>query len=161
MHPKHLISEKGILVSFTVAKKIPSRKIESLQNKIKKTIKKGENEEELLKKEITKQTQKTLNVAEIPGIILSKNQYEGEINSLGIFKDESRVMMLNLFGMNIAKKLITQKYKREEICFIIITILGTLGLTDQDFKDFHKNNRQDINDDDDLDDEDYDEDDEF
>ena len=70
-------------------------------------------------------------------------------------------MMLNLFGMNIAKKLITQKYKREEICFIIITILGTLGLTDQDFKDFHKNNRQDINDDDDLDDEDYDEDDEF
>lgn len=147
MYPKHLISEKGVLVSFTVAKKIPSKKIESLQNKIKKTLKEGDNLEDLLKKEISKQTQKTLNVNDIPGIIVNKSRSADDDCHNGIFEDESRVMLLNLFGMNLAKKMVTQKFKKDEICFIILTILGTLGLTDQDFKDFHKNNHQNTDDD--------------
>jgi hypothetical protein len=160
MYPKHLISEKGILVNFTVAKKIPSKKIESLQNKVKKTLKEGDDLEELLKKEISKQTQKTLNVNDIPGIIVNNHKKNDLEYSNGIFADESRVMLLNFFGMNLAKKMINQKFKKDEICFIMLTILGTLGLTDQDFKDFHKNNRQNM-DDDDYNDEDDDYDDEY
>ena len=66
MNLKHLISEKGILVNFSVAKKISSEKINSLESKIKKKMKKGDNLENLLKQEISKETQKTLNINDIP-----------------------------------------------------------------------------------------------
>ena len=156
MNLKHLISEKGILVNFSVAKKISSEKINSLESKIKKKMKKGDNLENLLKQEISKETQKTLNINDIPGLV-DVNKKIIYYDSKGIFENESKVMMLNLFGIGIAKKLINQKFKKDEICFVILTILGSLGLTDEDFRMFHKNNHpsgEDHNDEDDYDDED-------
>lgn len=159
MNLKHLISEFGILVNFNVAKKISPEKIKSLENKLKKKIKKGDNLEDLLKHEISKQTQKTLDISDIPGLIgLDKSNIEKN-NSKGIFQDEAKVLMLNYFAMTLTKKMITQKFKKDEICFIILTILGTLGLTDQDFRMFHKNNQQsdeNLNDNDEFDDDDDD-----
>jgi len=159
MNLKHLISEKGILVNFSVAKKISSEKINSLESKIKKKMKKGDNLENLLKQEISKETQKTLNINDIPGLVdVNKNNKKiVYYDSKGIFENESKVMMLNLFGIGITKKLINQKFKKDEICFVILTILGSLGLTDEDFRMFHKNNHpsgEDHNDEDDYDDED-------
>ncbi len=156
MNLKHLISEKGILVNFSVAKKIPPEKIKLLESKIKKKINKNDDLEDLLKKEISKETQKTLDINDIPGLI---NIYQKKIlhqSSKGIFENETKVMMLNLFGIGIAKKLINKKLKKDEICFIILTILGALGLTDKDFRMFHKNNNHTQDDQDDQDDDDYD-----
>jgi len=161
MNFKHLISEKGILVNFSVAKRISSEKIKSLETKIKKNMKLGDDLEYLLKQEISKQTQKTLNINDVPGLLINKNNKKIISDSKGIFENESKVMMLNLFGIGIAKKLINQKFKKDEICFVILTILGSLGLTDEDFKMFHKNNyssTQDHNDEDDEDEEDEDDD---
>jgi len=165
MNFKHLISEKGILVNFSVAKRISSEKIKSLETKIKKNMKVGDNLEYLLKQEISKQTQKTLNINDVPGLLINKNNKKIIYDSKGIFQNESKVMMLNLFGIGIAKKLINQKFKKDEICFVILTILGSLGLTDEDFRMFHKNNyssTQDHNDEyEDEEDEDDEDDDEF
>ena len=159
MNLKHLISEKGILVNFSVAKKISPEKIKSLESKIKKKMKKNDDLELLLKQEISKETQKTLDINEIPGLI---DVYQKKImpqSSKGIFENETRVMMLNLIGIGIAKKLISKKLKKDEICFVILTILGALGLTDEDFRMFHKNNHNigDNQSDDDYDEEDEDE----
>ena len=158
MNLKHLISEKGILVNFSVAKRISSENIKSLETKIKKKMKKGDNLENLLKQEISKETQKTLNINDIPGLVDVKNNKKiVYYDSKGIFENESKVMMLNLFGIGIAKKLINQKFKKDEICFVILTILGSLGFTDEDFRMFHKKNHpsgEDHNDEDDYDDED-------
>jgi len=163
MNFKHLISEKGILVNFSVAKRISSEKIKSLETKIKKNMKLGDDLEYLLKQEISKQTQKTLNINDVPGLLINKNNKKIISDSKGIFENESKVMMLNLFGIGIAKKLINQKFKKDEICFVILTILGSLGLTDEDFKMFHKNNYSSTQDhtDEDEEDEEDDEDDEF
>ena len=53
MNLKHLISEKGILVNFSVAKKISPEKIKSLESKIKKKMKKTDDLEDLLKQEVS------------------------------------------------------------------------------------------------------------
>lgn len=161
MNLKHLISEKGILVNFSVAKKISSVKMKVMEEKVKKKMKKGDNLETLLKQEITKQTQKTLNFNEIPGLIGMNKPQTDKSSPIGIFKNETKVMMLNLFGISLAKKMISQKFKKDEICFIILTVLGSLGLTDEDFRNFHKNNRHENDslpeDDDDFEDDGYDE----
>jgi hypothetical protein len=161
MNLKHLISEKEILVNFNVAKKISSAKMKVMEEKVKKKMKRGDDLETLLKQEITKQAQKTLNFNEIPGLIRMNKPQTDKSSPIGIFKNETKVMMLNLFGVSLAKKMISQKFKKDEICFIILTVLGSLGLIDEDFRNFHKNNRYENDslpeDDDDFEDDGYDE----
>jgi hypothetical protein len=151
MNYKHLLSENGIMVSFSVAKKIPVDKLKKIHDKIKRMAKNGKNADELFKKEIEKQTKNTLNVNDIPGLIteenVSNNQDE-DVNQnvktpeiTGVFKNEKKVMMLNFFGTSVARKMVEQKFKKDEICFIILTILGSLGIGDNDFKNFHKRNK--------------------
>lgn len=160
MNLKHLISEKGILVNFSVAKKISTETIKSLETKIKKKMKKNDDLEFLLKQEISKETQKTLDINNIPGLIDVYQKKAIHQSSKGIFENETKVMMLNLFGIGIAKKLISKKLKKDEICFVILTILGALGLTDEDFRMFHKNNHS-VEDNQSDDEDDYDDEDEY
>lgn len=160
MNLKHLISEKGILVNFSVAKKISPEKIKSLESKIKKKMKKDDDLVNLLKQEISKETQKTLDINDIPGLIDVYQKKAIHQSSKGIFENETKVMMLNLFGIGIAKKLISKKLKKDEICFVILTILGALGLTDEDFRMFHKNNHH-AGDNPQDDEDDYDDEDEY
>ncbi len=166
MNLKHLISQKGILINFSVAKKISAEKIKSLELKIKKKMKPGDDLQSELNHQLAMHTQKTLNINDIPGIINNSDTNTPVHNDYkGIYQNESKAMMLNLFGTTLAKKLISQKFKKDEVCFVILTILSALGLTDQDFKQFHKNNSHpdannsendydDEDDEDDVDDED-------
>lgn len=141
MNYKHLISENNVMVSFSVARKIAPGKLKEIQDKVKKTCKKNSDYEKLVKKEVLKQTQKTLNADDIPGLIDVNNGVRAKIpKNLGIFKDEKKLMVLNFIGTTFAKKMLDQKLKKDEICFILLTILGFLGLTDTDFRDFHKRN---------------------
>ena len=58
----------------------------------------------------------------------------------------------------IAKKILDKKVPKEQMCFILISLINSLGLSDSDFKTFHqKHNPHFIDDEnDDGDDDDYD-----
>jgi len=141
MNYKHLISENKVMVSFSVARKIDPKKLKAIQAKVKKTCKKRSDYDKLVENEVLKQTKKTLNVNDIPGLMDVNEGVRDKIpKNMGIFKDEKKVMVLNFFGTTVAKKMLNQKFKKDEICFILLTILGYLGLTDTDFRNFHKRN---------------------
>jgi len=143
MNYKHLISENKVMVSFSVARRIAPEKLKAIQDKVKKTCKKDSDYDKLVEKEVMKQTQKTLNVNDIPGLMDMNEGVQAKIpKNMGIFKDEKKVMLLNFFGTTVAKKMLDQKLKKDEICFVLLTILGYLGLTDNDFRNFHKRNTQ-------------------
>ena len=129
------------MVSFNVARKIAPEKLKSIEDKVKKMCKKGSDYNKLFEKEVLKQTQKTLKVNDIPGLMDIEQGVRAKIpENMGIFKDEKKVMLLNFIGTSIAKKMLNQKLKKDEICFVLLTILGFLGLTDMDFRNFHKRN---------------------
>ena len=67
-----------------------------------------------------------------------------------------------ILANSLSKKILDKKLPKEQMCFILISLIGSLGLSDGDFKNFHqKHNPNFMHDDDDdldeYDDEDYDE----
>ena len=55
---------------------------------------------------------------------------------------------LNRLIMVIGHKLAEKKYDRMSLCFFINTLVNLLGLTEQDFEKFHRQNNRDDGDDD-------------
>jgi hypothetical protein len=83
-------------------------------------------------------------------------------------KDDKTVISLMILANSLSKKILDKKLPKEQMCFILISLIGSLGLSDDDFKNFHqKHNPNFMHDDeddlDDFDDDEYDdeEDDEF
>ena len=152
----HLIAKHGILTSFSIARKVSKKDIKQISDKIKKQCKNKNEFNELLQKEVLKTTKYSMNQDLIPGLILpEKNQQ----NARKEFADEKKLMQLNYVSNTIAKKLMDNKLSKDEICYIILTLLTSLGLNDQDFKNFNTkygnpDDNIDEDDDDDEDDED-------
>lgn len=149
----HLIASHGILTAFSIARRVSPKDIKDMSAKIKKDLrvkkqKKTQREfDELLKKEILKTSKYAIEHEQIPGLITSENN----VNSRPILADDKRIMQLNYAANNIAKKWVREKTSKDEICYMILSLLNTLGLSDQDFKDFNKKygNQQDNEDEDD------------
>lgn len=152
----HLIAKHGILTSFSIARKVSKKDIKQISDKIKKKCKNKEEFNELLQREVLKTTKYLMNQDLIPGLILpEKNSKQMARKELA---DEKKLMKLNYVANTIAKKLMDNKLSKDEICYIILTLLSSLGLKDQDFKDFNdKYGTPDEN----IDDEDNDNDDSF
>jgi hypothetical protein len=143
----HLIAKHGILTSFSIARKVSKKDIKQISDKIKKQCKNKSDFNELLQKEVLKTTKYSMNQDLIPGLILPEKSQQ---NARKEFADEKILMQLNYVSNTIAKKLMDNKLSKDEICYIILTLLSSLGLSDQDFKNF--NNKY-GNPDDDIDDE--------
>jgi hypothetical protein len=143
----HLIAKHGILTSFSIARKVSKKDIKQISDKIKKQCKNKSDFNELLQKEVLKTTKYSMNQDLIPGLILPEKSQQ---NARKEFADEKKLMQLNYVSNTIAKKLMDNKLSKDEICYIILTLLSSLGLSDQDFKNF--NNKY-GNPDDDIDDE--------
>jgi hypothetical protein len=71
--------------------------------------------------------------------------------------DTKRTALLSIFGASIVEKVIQKKLNKDEMCFLILTIVNLLKLSDHDFKMFHQKNEESI-DDQDFDDEEDDDD---
>lgn len=152
----HLIAKHGILTSFSIARKVSKKDIKQISDKIKKKCKTKEEFNELLQREVLKTTKYSMNQDLIPGLILpEKSNKQAARKELA---DEKKLMRLNYVANIIAKKLMDNKLSKDEICYIILTMLSSLGLNDQDFKNF--NNKygtvdENIDDDDDDDDDSF------
>lgn len=152
----HLIAKHGILTSFSIARKVSKKDIKQISDKIKKKCKTKEEFNELLQKEVLKTTKYSMNQDLIPGLILPEKDIKQAARKE--LADEKKLMKLNYVANIIAKKLMDNKLSKDEICYIILTLLSSLGLSDQDFKNF--NNKYGTIDEN-IDDEDDDDDDSF
>lgn len=152
----HLIAKHGILTSFSIARKVSKKDIKEISDKIKKQCKNKDEFNELLQKEVLKTTKYSMNQDLIPGLILPEKSNKNSVKKE--LADEKKLMQLNYVANIIAKKLMDNKFSKDEICYLILNLLSSLGLNDQDFKNF--NNKYGINNEnpDEYDDEDDDDD---
>ena len=84
---------------------------------------------ELLRMSIIKDTQKDIETKKIPGLI---------IDGVEDAEEKKRIMELTYFASMIAKKLSEKQIDKYHSCYIINAIVNMLGLTEDNFDEFHK-----------------------
>lgn len=126
----HILSKEGILTTFSIAKRISLKDVQSLRKKIKGSQATEEKFKKLLKDRVIKETNKALVEQKIPGITMPGQS---------IPEDEKKKMMeLTYFASIIAKKIAEKKIDKYHSCYIINAIVNMLGLTESDFDEFHR-----------------------
>jgi hypothetical protein len=155
----HLIAKHGVMSSFSIARKISKNEFKSLTQKIKKNCKTKKEFDLLLKKEIIKKTNESISLGKIPGLVVPYQEKKsvGKKPTKFFLDDTKRTALLSIFGASIVEKVIQKKLNKDEMCFLILTIVNLLKLSDHDFKMFHQKNENSI-DDEDFDDEEEDDD---
>lgn len=127
----HILSKEGILTTFSIAKRISVKDVQSLQKKIKGK-KNTENFKKLLKDKVMKETQKALVEKRIPGIMTTDSlQFMSE-------EEKKKMMELTYLASVIAKKLGEKNIDKYHSCYIINAIINMIGLTESDFDEFHR-----------------------
>lgn len=138
----HLIAKHGIMSSFSIARRISKNEFKSMTQKIKKNCKNKKEFDLLLKKEIIKKTNESISLGKIPGLVVPHQ----EKNTIGkkpkkfFLDDDKRTALLSIFGATIVERIIDRKLNKDEMCFLILTIVNLLKLSDHDFKLFHQKN---------------------
>lgn len=125
----HILAKEGILTTFSIAKKITAKDVKKLRDKIKTAKMDADKLNELLKISIIKDTQKDIESKKIPGLIL-----EGMEDA----EEKKRIMELTYFASIISKKLSEKNIDKYHSCYIINAIVNMLGLTEENFDEFHK-----------------------
>jgi hypothetical protein len=161
----HLIAQHGVLISFSIAKKLNPESVKAIAKEINKLGGDKKTRTELLEEEIKRNTMESMKLSDVPGLIMSKSEIVREkFMDKSFMKDEKKVISLIILANSLSKKILDKKVPKEQMCFILISLINSLGLSDSDFKNFHqKHNPNFMHDDDDLDEydeEDFDEDDE-
>lgn len=142
--PIHILNQLGILTSFSVAKKITEEDIQKYFNKQKKSGKSEKQIGDMLHAQILTDIQNALLKNEIPGLISSQEMAK----HMGL--DQSvvdKIPELNRLVMLLGQKLAEKKYDKMSLCYFINSLVNCLGLTERDFEKFHRNNREDADED--------------
>lgn len=130
--PEHLLTQMGVLTSFSVAKKITEDDIKNLLRKEKKNSNSNGNIPDLIKGKIMNEIKDALMNGKIPGLITPAD-------SAGIPKElQSKFDELNKFIMVVAHKILEKKMDKFSMCYVINTMVNVLGLSEKDFEEFHK-----------------------
>lgn len=126
----HILSKEGILTSFSIAKKVTVKDIKKLRDTLKNSKMDAKKLQDALRKAVIKGAKETVDAQKIPGLLLDGIFAENE--------EKKRIMELTYFASIIAKKLAEKKVGKYHSCYIINAIVNMLGLTEEDFDDFHK-----------------------
>ncbi len=126
----HLLTTEGILASFSISKKITEKEINAFA---KKAMTKGKSDDEIVNMvkekimhEIIEASQKGL----LPCMVLGDAPAE--------IIPENTVIVLNRMVELLSKKIKGKKYSKLELCYFINYLVGSLGLTEEDFDNFHR-----------------------
>lgn len=166
----HLIAQHGILISFSIAKKLNRNTIKSISDEINKLDGDKKTKTQLLEEEIRRNTMDSMKLTDVPGLIMSKTEIVKEkFMDNSFMKDDKKVISLMILSNLLSKKILDKKAPKEQMCFILISMINSLGLSDADFKNFHQKHNpnymhdeeEDFDDFDDEEDEDYGDEDEF
>ncbi len=125
----HILAKEGILTTFSIAKKVTAKDVKKLRDKIKSAKMDADKLHELLRMSIIKDTQKDIETKKIPGLIIAGVENEEE---------KKRIMELTYFASMISKKLSEKNIDKYHSCYIINAIVNMLGLTEDNFDEFHR-----------------------
>ena len=126
----HILAKEGILTTFSIAKKVTAKDVKKLRDKMKSAKIDADKLGELLRLAVVKESQKEIETQKIPGQIVD--------GMLGNSEEKKRIMELTYFSSVIAKKLAEKKIDKYHSCYIINAIVNMLGLTEEDFDEFHR-----------------------
>jgi hypothetical protein len=135
----HLIAQHGILISFSIAKKLNRNTIKSISDEINKLDGDKKTKTQLLEEEIRRNTMDSMKLTDVPGLIMSKTEIVKEkFMDNSFMKDEKLIISLMILSNLLSKKILDKKLPKEQMCFILISMINSLGLSDADFKNFHQ-----------------------
>jgi hypothetical protein len=144
--PSHILTKEGILASFSVSKKITEKEINAMMTGAQNKSKDEDEILELLKAKIMKEIIDATQKGTLPGIIL-----ENVENQLLPIKS---IESLNRMVQVISQKMKQKKFDKLSLCYFINYLVGSLGLVEEDFEEFHRRIQDARGDDDDDDDDD-------
>ena len=147
----HLIAKHGVLVSFSIAKKLNRENIKAIADEIEKLGGDKKTRNQLLEEEIKRNTMETMKLTDVPGLIMTKSEiFKEKFMDNSFMKDEKIIISLMILSNLLSKKILDKKIPKEQMCFVLISLINSLGLSDGDFKTFHqKHNPNFIDDEDD------------
>lgn len=149
MQPIHILNQMGIMSSFSVAKKITEEDVHKYFSKQKRSGKTEAQIGKLLQEKVLEEITTAIQNNQIPGLL----KPEELAASMGIDKNVVEKMPeLNKIIIVIAHKLSEKKYDKMALCYFINSLVNILGLSEDDFQKFH---RQNVDDDDDDEGEEY------
>lgn len=129
--PEHLLASLGILREFSIGKRISKEEIEKTIKKVKKVCKDKKKFQKLLEDALVENTRKYVNNKLPPGLILpEKHPKQEELDRF--------YMELSAISHALSEKFVEQKLTKQQVCFIINAIVSILGVTENDFENFHK-----------------------
>lgn len=139
--PLHILTRAGILASFSVSQKVTEEEVDAI---MKEAQNRGKTEDEaidLVKTKIMKEIIDATRKGTLPGIIIenTKNQL------LPVKSLESLNRMVEVLSQKMKQK----KFDKLSLCYFINYLVGSLGLKEEDFEDFHRRLRDLRGDDDD------------
>jgi len=132
--PLHILTQSGILASFSVSKKITEKEIDAMMEVAKTS---GKNEEEvmaLITHKVMKEIIDATNKGDLPGIILENVRKP----LLPIQSIESLNRMVEVLSQKMKQK----KFDKRSLCYFINYLVGSLGLSEEDFEEFHRRMRE-------------------
>lgn len=131
-YPIHLLTKMGVLHNFSISKKIMPEDINAMIKVLKGNAKVKSDQEilDLVRDKVMKEIIKATQNGSIPGLLIENNP-------------ESLVSIQHLEALNHMVIIVSQKLKNKKIdkvslCYFINSLIGTLGLTEKDFEDFHR-----------------------
>ena len=144
--PVHILNQMGVITSFAVAKKISEDEITKFIAKGKKEGKSTEELNDKIRKKVISEIEDAVLNRKIPGLLTP----EELAKEMGI-KQNIIVNMpeLNRLIMVVGHKLAEKKYDKMSLCYFINALVNLLGLTENDFEKFHRQNNPEGRDDDD------------
>lgn len=144
--PMHILTQMGILTSFSLSKKITEKELADMMHQEKN---KGKSEEEIVSimgDKIMGEIMDAVRKGQIPGVII--NQGNKPIISVKNVEELNRLVMV------LAGKLKGKKYDKLSLCYFINYLVHAMGLSEEDFEEFHRRMKEANGDDDDDDDDD-------
>lgn len=130
MNFRHVLTDMGILKTFSIAKRVSEEEIIALTEKYNKLKKKDISLTDYLKKSIAKSLQNAFESQTIPGLIFA--------DFIPTHEDHEKMIELTQFASLVAKKLVDKKCSKFYHCFVINSLVNMLGLSDKDFDEFHR-----------------------
>ncbi len=134
MQPIHILSQMGVMSSFSIAKKVTEEDIKKYFSIQKKRGKSDKEIGNMLRKHIMEEIQEAIEHNILPGLVNN----EDAANELGIDKRAITNMpeLIHLITA-ISQSLLEKKYDKLTLCYFINGMVNILGLQEKDFRKFH------------------------
>lgn len=142
--PVHILNQMGVMTSFAVAKKISEEELTKFFNRGKKEGKSIEELNNIIREKVIGEIEEAVLNRKIPGLLTTEELAKEMGVNQSIIADMPE---LNRLIMVVGHKLAEKKYDKMSLCYFINSLVNLLGLTEDDFEKFHRQNNPNKNDD--------------